>query len=442
MNNHWLYIPIEVKHREFHSRLILSALAASHGYRVLLGKDRTIRRIAPTLPKGIVFDKSLGPARHGKPQRLRRLGHKMVVHDEEATGFFGSPDRFILTRMENETLAACESWYCISLALQQDAASRFTEHKKRFKVSGLMRTDVWRKEFHGFYLSERDRILKQTGRFILFNSNFGAIIHARGDRFFKKQVRGMKKEYSGIEQAIDKITREALPNLEAFEQLLPRLAEWFPNHKIVIRPHPSESLAYWENRFAGNGQILVRNQGAAAPWILASDMMIHHGCTTGIEAELMGAQHLMYAPFPDEHHETEVMQVFAPIEKSEQGVKDFISKNIGKPVRTRRTREKERFFANLQGKLVTEAIIEDLDKIKIPSGDLPTSLPLLVKARIWLANNKLRSARDKTYSLQKWPGTSTTEIEEGLVIANQGLGLEQRLKANEVYDEVWEISAT
>ena len=46
----WLIIPVEVKHREFHARVILSALAASRGYRVLLGKDTMIRRLAPALP--------------------------------------------------------------------------------------------------------------------------------------------------------------------------------------------------------------------------------------------------------------------------------------------------------------------------------------------------------------------------------------------------------
>jgi len=305
--NRWLIIPVEVKHREFHARMILSALAAERGLRVLVGKDTMIRRLAPALPRAVIFDKSLGTARHGKPQRFEKLGHKVTVLDEESTGYYGSPEQFLSVRLAKETLDACARWYCISDKLREHVSKLYPEHRDRFEVSGLIRTDSWHKPFHGFYEAERKRIADAHGPFILFNSNFGGIIHARGQAFVDKQIRGQKQAYSDVQNRMAKIFDEGKPNLEAFIALMPKLCEWFPSHRVIVRPHPSETLSFWQETFAGNQQITVSNEGVATPWILASDMLVHHGCTTGIEAAILGKQHVMFAPHPDEHHDTDVM---------------------------------------------------------------------------------------------------------------------------------------
>ncbi|MEM7068290.1 MAG: surface carbohydrate biosynthesis protein [Pseudomonadota bacterium] len=440
-SNRWLIVPVEVKHREFLSRILLIALACSRGYRVLLGKDTMIRRIAPSLPKGIIFDKSLGTARHGKPQRFQRLGHRVAVLDEESTGYYGSPNQFLAVRLATETLDACGRWFCISDTLQDHAVSLYPEHKDRFATSGLIRTDIWRKGFQGFFETERNKILQQFGQFILFDSNFGGIIHARGDEFVQKQIRGQKKAYSQVEERMAKIFAQGKPNLDAFIEVLPKLAKWFPDHRIVVRPHPSETVSFWEDTFAGNDRITVSNEGVSTPWILASEMMIHHGCTTGIEAQVMGKPHIMYAPFPDEHHDTDVMRAFAPIVHDEEGLRTHIAENIGKVTVPKITDEQEKYFSNLQGKLATEAIMDELDALSFTSGELPKSLPIAVRIRLWLAANKRRSQREKNYIKQKWPGSNTSEISEALAIAASGLGLEANFKVSEVFEEVWEIKA-
>ncbi|MGI9350807.1 MAG: surface carbohydrate biosynthesis protein [Rhizobiaceae bacterium] len=436
----WLIVPVEVKHREFLSRILLSASAASRGYRVLLGKDTKIRRLAPVLPAGVIFDKSLGTARHGKPQRFKRLGHRVVVLDEESTGYYGSPEQFLSVRLSSQTLDPCDRWYCISDKLREHAQHLYPDYSDRFATSGLLRTDIWRREFRGFFETDRQRIAEKHGPFILFDSNFGGIIHARGDAFVQKQIRGQKKAYSEVENRMAKIFEEGKPNLEAFISVLPKLAEWFPKHRIVIRPHPSETVKFWEDKFAGNEQIIVSNEGVSSPWILASDMMIHHGCTTGIEAEIMGKNHVMYAPHPDEHHDTEVMKAFAPIVKTEEELKKFMTENLGRKSNRKNTEAKEYFFAQLSGPLSVETILDDIDNIAFSSTELPETLPLKVRLRMWLADNKKRSDREKDYIKQKWPGTNTWEILEGLTVAAAGLGINDNFQVNEVFDEVWEIS--
>lgn len=438
----WLIMPVEVKHREFLSRIILASAAVSRGFEVLLGKDTMIRRLAPALPNGIIFDKSLGTARHGKPQRFARIGHKVAVLDEESTGYYGSPEQFLSVRLAQETLNACSRWYCISDKLRSHAASLYPSHQDKFVTSGLLRTDSWRDAFHGFYEQERKHISEQIGPFILFNSNFGGIIHARGDAFVRKQIRGQKKAYAEVEDRMAKIFEEGKPNLDAFIEILPKVADWFPNHRIVIRPHPSETIDFWTEKFGSNERFLVSNDGVATPWILASDVLFHHGCTTGIEATILNKPNVMYAAHPDTHHDTEVMESFVPIVKSQSELQAFLTDAVANPKTVvKHSNSQEQWYSHLEGKLACETILDDLEKLAFPAGELPKRIPLAVQIRIKMAEAKRRSGKEKAYMKQKWPGTSVKEITSSLEIASKALGSAIHYKVEETYPEVFRISA-
>jgi len=438
----WLILPVEVKHREFLSRLLLARLAVERGYAVLIGRDTAIRRLAPALPRGILFDKSLGTARHGKPQRWQRLGYKTVVMDEESTGFYGSPEQFLKVRLADDTLNACTRWYCISNTIRDAAAKLYPDHADRFEVTGLIRTDVWRKPFLSLYREHADKIKQETGRFILFNSNFGSVIHARGAAFVQKQVRGQKQAFNAVENRTRHIINQANTNLDAYLTFLPRVAEKFPNHTLVVRPHPSENIDFWREKLGSFSNITISNEGVATPWILASDVLLHHGCTTGIEAALLGKPHIMYAPHPDDHHETKVMAAFAAIERDGEAVLEHIANTLdGQDLPHGSVGQREQFFANLDGRMVAQIILDDLDKFAFEGGELSSTLAIMrFHPRLLAASLKHRSSREKAYALQKWPGTNTAEIEKTLAIIAKALGTTDNVNVQEVFNEVFQIT--
>ena len=437
----WLIIPVEVLHRELPSKILLSAMAAKHGFRVLIGNDRMIRRLVSVLPKGIIFDKSLGLARHGKPQAFKKYGHKVVVLDEESTGFYGSPDRILYTRIAAETMAASERWYCLSDILRDAARDAYPDHQSKFVTTGLLRTDIWQKQFHHLYADEVEQIKAKQGKFILFNSNFGIVIHANGRAFVEKQIEGQKSAYAGIGRDMNKIFEQGQQNFEAYLELLPKLLDWFPEHKVIIRPHPSEDISFWEENLGAYERVEIVTNSTATAWILASDILLHHGCTTGIEAEILGKPHVMYAPKPDNHHETEMAAAFAEITRTEEDLIGAIKARLDPSyVSTKPIEEKEKWFASLEETLVVEKLLEDLETLAFPSQELSTSLPLAIKVRIWFANNKPRSEKERNYSTQKWPGSSTAEISEKLRQVSVGLNLSETFNVTERFDQVWEIS--
>lgn len=441
----WLIIPVEVQARELLARLLVAAVAADRGYDVLIGHDRVIRRLARFLPKGLLFDKSLGSVGERKVRRYSRLGYTITAIDEESTGFYPNPDVFLSTRLSSESLDRAARWFCISDRLRNEVRARYPDHDDRFVTTGLPRTDTWRREFHGLFEPERQRIREIHGDFILFCSNFGAIIHAREDRFVEHQLQKQAMAYPGASAYQQKIASQGQCNLDAFAEMLPKLADWFPDQKIIIRPHPSEDQNFWRELAAGHPRVEVHQTGLATPWILASNCLVHHGCTTGIEAELTGRPHIMYAPRRDDHHDTEVMRAFATIVKDETSLRKAIGEMLsGDRSRAKERRSLERYYAALEGPLVAERIVDALAPLAVQGSNfrLPAYLTWLRFApRNLVAEYWPRSARHKNYSRQKWQGTTLTAVDRDLKILCSAAGIRSALTATEIFPQLFLIRA-
>jgi hypothetical protein len=77
-------------------------------------------------------------------------------------------------------------------------------------------------------------------------------------------------------------------NLSETRRLLPMLRRAFVDRQVILRPHPAEKIDAWEAAYRGVSNVKVIHEGGHMPWILASDILIHTGCTTGLEAQIAG----------------------------------------------------------------------------------------------------------------------------------------------------------
>ncbi len=441
--NFWIIIPVEVQRRELDAKLIATVIAVNRGYKILLGHDQMVRRMARYLPKGILYDKSIGADGDRKVNRYHRLGYAITAMDEEATGFLPAPDHFMQTRMGDQTLGLTKRWFCISEQVREHCIRRYPQHVERFVTTGLGRTDTWRQDFSGLFAEETQKIKEDVGRFILFNSNFSVVNHARGAAFVDRQLRRQHAQHHDAETRQERLQREGLENLNAYAEMLPKLLVWFPDHKLVIRPHPSESVEFWTQRFEGNPRIVFSKGGVVTPWILASDCLVHHGCTTGVEAELMGRPQIHYAPFPDEHHDSQVAKIFSHFVHSEEELKLAISKLLVEPDYFAKSRDGlETYFASLNGKLVAEHVVDEFDELKFAGGDIPSWLEWVkFSPRNLVARYKDLSKKAKTYSIQKYEGTSVRELDSKLKIISGALGYAQSPEVSQVFEDLYLIEA-
>ncbi len=437
----WLIIPVEVQVRELLGRLLVAAIAADRGYNVLIGHDRVIRRLARFLPRGVIFDKSLGAKNNPKVARYHRLGYKLTAIDEESTGFSTRPDLFLSLRLSDDSLARAERWFCLSQFIAGHAARIYPAHTQKFVTTGMPRTDIWRPQFRSLFTDEVDVLRRQHGDYLLFCSNFGTVIHARRGEFVDRQFYRFNRINPETADYRKQTEAEVYRNLVAYEQMLPKLREWFPNRKLIIRPHPSEDRDYWRAIAAKIDGAEVHDAGIATPWILASACLVHHGCTTGIEAELLGKPHVMYAPFPDAHHDTEIMKAFAPIEKDLDGLHTRFGEILAGKTNPRDRASLQQYFASLVGPSASEKIVSEFDAIAFEDGEIPSWLAWLrYSPRHLVAGYGPLTRAAKAYSRQKWQGVSLAEIRRTLTILAKSAALSQELVVHEIFPQLFKIA--
>ncbi len=76
--------------------------------------------------------------------------------------------------------------------------------------------------------------------------------------------------------------------------MIPSLDQVFPDHVIIVRPHPTENQQIYIDIANDCKKVKVTNEGNVVPWLMAAEVLIHNGCTTGVEAYVMGVPAISY----------------------------------------------------------------------------------------------------------------------------------------------------
>ncbi|MBL0338387.1 MAG: hypothetical protein IPP67_04240 [Rhodospirillaceae bacterium] len=292
-----LIVPVEIQIREFDAKLLLSCFAAEKGFTVFIGNKYEIHKSIDLLPPAIYLGKAL---RSSSIYKLnKRFLNPVVAWDEEGLVYY-SPEIYLKRRIVPETLALLDGVF----AWGQDNASLINSvnHQKiPIYVTGNPRGDLLRPEFSHFFEKETDELKRQYGDFILINSNFAMINKVR---------RQFVHSYSLAEVTIknDIVRRLNEPDLakhrqalfQHFKDLLKFLGEQFPTRKIILRPHPSENHAPWQEIANVFHNIIVLRSGNVLPWLKACQFLIHNGCTTAVEGSMLGIEIIAYCPIASE----------------------------------------------------------------------------------------------------------------------------------------------
>ncbi len=177
-------------------------------------------------------------------------------------------------------------------------------------VTGNPRSDMLRPELRSFYEPEAEEIRKTYGRFILVNTNFNHV-----NAFFPAQNLFRPPDNAGEEPQFGKaavgMSREFAEGLrdhkeaifDAFKELIPILDQAYPDHTIIVRPHPTENQQVYMDIAKDCQRVKVTNEGNVVPWLMATDVVIHNGCTTGVEAYMMDVPAISYRARIDEKYD-------------------------------------------------------------------------------------------------------------------------------------------
>ena len=284
-----LILPVENQVRELDAKLLLACMAAERGFPVVMGSRAPLHFRVSSIPRGVYLAKSLRRLSDKMFAILDLLGHDIVAWDEEALVQLRDAGSYYYgRRLSPKTMrltAALFAWGPENEALFRG----YPDYDGTpIYVTGNPRTDMMRPELRGYYAEDIERIRKRYDRFVLVNTNFGWNNHfLRAFRLDQPAGRPKNDFEAGL-------AARRTAQFESFQQMLPALARALPDHTILIRPHPTEDHAVWRQIAKNLPNARVDNDGNVVPWLMACEALIHVGCTTAVEAAVIGTPAINY----------------------------------------------------------------------------------------------------------------------------------------------------
>jgi len=290
-----LYIPIEIKARELQSRILVGGVFALNGYRTYIASKSIIERAVKNKKdsSGTYLFKS-GYAGNAFP-KIRKNVELYCVLDEEIGVAILDKELEENIKCRANAIDAIDIWFSASMHITSAFKRVCPNHQSKVITTGSPKFDLWKKKFQCVY-DRKSLMLKKTyGDFILFSSDFGFI----DDKFAEKEIKKAKvlafKNCSDSTSFIQRI-KNAKKDFNLFCQDL-SLYDKLPNRlPIIIRPHPSEPQHVWYQRLNNLHNIRVIYQGEISEWLHSCQALLHRGCTTAVQAALLGKPCFFWNP--------------------------------------------------------------------------------------------------------------------------------------------------
>jgi len=457
-----ILIPVENQVREFDPKLLLARVCAQRGFTALIGSRREIEFRVASIQRGIYLSKSM-TRRSAKIFRiLRTLGHEVVAWDEEALVHL-PPDVYYTRRLSPEAMKHVSHL----LAWGQDNVELFEQYphlgNRPIHATGNPRNDFLRPELRSLFRAQAASYRAAHGDFLLINTNFNHVnaffpvenLFLSADAPGQELRRGRASEGMALDYAIG--LRDHKQRLfEHFQRLIPELEKSFPQVTIVVRPHPTEAHAVYEAIARRCTRVRVTNEGNVVPWLLAAKALVHNGCTTGVEAYVLGVPAVSYRPHVDDRYDDGFYRL--PNRASHQcfgfgELADTLHKildgTLGAADGAERKMLVDRYLAAQDGPLAVERIADLLEEIVAGRPELPAP-PLGRQVAGWFAATKRRLGKkwkarkqgahhSPEFQRHRYPPISLEQVRSRLAALDEALPGGFAVQVDQVAGEIFRL---
>jgi len=447
-------IPSESQSREFDAKLLLACELAERGFAAIVGSRNDIHMEIARLPRSIYVGKDVRHSSNRISGILTRLGHVIVALDEEALVYF-THQTYLTARVARPAFQAATAL----MAWGPDNAEAWRESPyyrgTPIYETGNPRVDMMRPELRAFFAADVDALKQRFGRFILINTNFGTLNH-----FFPNLTSMKPPERPDLPpQGADWATGLAYHRYGifwAFQKLVPVLAARHPGTAIVVRPHPSENHETWRRVAQGAPNVHVLHEGNVISWLLASQTVIHNGCTTGIEARVLGVQPVAYRPLTSETYDLTLPNSLSHEVFDEDSLLATIDAILeGRFAEDSAQAEERRsilrrYLSATEGKLAVERVADVVETVE--SAHFGPASPSLGSRAVgyataeWRRLQKRRNARrpqhksNVAYTRHRFPDIDLSNVQQRIDVYGGILGRFQRVRAESVDANIFRIS--
>lgn len=351
---------IEIAARELDSKLLLATIAASKGHQVIVSDINSIiegikkKALAP----GIFHDKSLTPNKNkiSIHEMLKKYGCIITSIDEENNLVNFGYEKFAKKRFSKKTIENTDAIFGWGLEDLETLKKTYSNNESKFHLTGSPRIDLLKKNFSNYW---EDFSINLKKPYLLVSSNCQAnnmksfhdtIKHLKNAGFFKDDASMLKKKFDEMSESYQRIY--------SFIEAVKYLAENNDQYEIVFRPHPAENIDSWKVFLEDIPNVHVIREGSIAPWINNSFALLHNGCTTAIEATILGKNVITFMPFELKHYTCEVPNSLGNRVESLEDLLKETKKAFSKPLE-----EKNMNMFENNSKIITKKIHIDENEL-------------------------------------------------------------------------------
>ncbi len=303
-----IYINVEIAARELDSKLLLATLAAQRGHSVILSDfNGIIEGIkSKALSPGIFHDKSLTPNKNKISTHKFMIDNGFIVSsiDEENNLINYGYHDFAKNRFSSKTIDNASSIFGWGSEDVETLKKIYPKYASKIHMTGSPRIDLLNSSFADYWESPSKNFQKP---YLLIASNCQAnnvksfpdtIKHLKDVGYFKNNLKMFKDKFDEM--------AESYKRIYLFIEAIKYLSSKKKGYEIVLRPHPAENIEAWKIFLEDIPNVHIIRDGSIAPWINNSFALMHNGCTTAIEATILGKPVVTYMPTKLEHYTCEV----------------------------------------------------------------------------------------------------------------------------------------
>jgi surface carbohydrate biosynthesis protein len=457
-------MPVENQVRELDSKLLFAYIAGRRGFSSVIGPRREMHIQIAAFPRSIYLAKSIPVHRNIIFKIMRKLGHEIVAWDEEA-----------LVHPQAETYyrkRVCPlgiKFVSHLFAWGEDNARLWQQYPELpagvpIHVTGNPRGDLLRSEMRSFHEKDVEELRRAYGHFILINTNFNHVNAFSPDlNLFRpakkpgeepklgRAAKGMSREYA------EGLRNHKKAIFQDFQRIIPALDKAFPQYTIVLRPHPTENQEIYRNIASQCERVRVSNEGNVVPWILASQAVIHNGCTTGVEAYVLGVSAISYRPTVNDYYDLGFYRLPNLLsyqcfdsEELQTTLEDILAGRLGPPNGDERNTVINQYLAALDGPLACERMVDVLEGIvegsyelsRPPVGDRLAGRSMsAIRTLIKRCKEHIPGSHNRPeFQRHRYPKVSLEEIQARLLRFRQVLGDNREVKVEQKSQHFFVIS--
>jgi hypothetical protein len=279
------------------------------------------------------------------------------------------------------------------------------------------------------------------------NTNFGWANH------YLPKMMEISAEESANDEHVTRIMHRRRALYERFREMVPMLATAFPEKTILVRPHPVESHQPWQEIARRHTNIIVAAEGNVVPWLMACKALVHNGCTTAVEAAVLGTPTIAYQPIPAHQDDNDLANSLSHDARDDASLRALLKEILEGSIGALDTAESRRLMdlhiGAREGALAVDRMVDVLDEMGFrerlpPSPGMHKRLEGWVRAKIRTAGKK-RNAESEghrnstSYHDHRFPEVPVEEMRGRVARFAAELGRFRDIRVTVVSDHVFLI---